>query len=89
MADEKKIVDPALSRFYKAMEKTNAEKIAHEMLAGISEDSSDSESFDIESGNEDAEDRPWRPSHVVFGKSTIKQGQIDAMREGTSVISIL
>jgi hypothetical protein len=25
-------------------------------------------------------DRPWRPSHVVFGKSTIKQGQIDAMR---------
>jgi hypothetical protein len=34
----------------------------------------------VESGNEDAEDRPWRPSHVVFGKSTIKQGQIDAMR---------
>jgi hypothetical protein len=33
-----------------------------------------------ESGNEDAEDRPWRPSHVVFGKSTIKQGQIEAMR---------
>jgi hypothetical protein len=48
------------------MEKTNAEKIAHEMLAGISEGSSDSESFDVESGNEDAEDRPWRPSHVVF-----------------------
>jgi hypothetical protein len=24
MADEKKIVDPALSRFYEAMEKTNA-----------------------------------------------------------------
>jgi hypothetical protein len=30
--------------------------------------------------NEDAEDRPWRPSHVVFRKSTIKQGQIDATR---------
>jgi hypothetical protein len=56
------------------------EKIANEMLARISENSSDSESFDIESGNEDAEDRPWRPSHVVFGKSTIKQGQIEAMR---------
>jgi hypothetical protein len=56
------------------------EKIANEMLAGISENSSDSESFDVESRNEDAEDRPWRPSHVVFGKSTIKQGQIDAMR---------
>jgi hypothetical protein len=61
------------------MEKTNVEKIANEMLAGISENSSDSESFDVESENEDAEDQPWRPSHVVFGKSTIKQGQIDAM----------
>jgi hypothetical protein len=80
MADEKKIVDPALARFYKAMEKANMEKIANEMLAGISENSSNSESFDVESGNEDAEDRSWRPSHVVFGKSTIKQGQIDAMR---------
>ena len=80
MADEKKIIDPALAGFYEAVEKTNMEKIANEMLAGISENSSDSESFDVESGNEDAEDRPWRPSHVVFGKSTIKQGQIEAMR---------
>jgi hypothetical protein len=80
MADEKKIVDPTLSGFYEAIEKTNAEKIANEMLAEISEISSDSESFDVESGNENAEDQPWRPSHVVFGKSTIKQGQIDAMR---------
>jgi hypothetical protein len=80
MADEKNIVDPALARFYEAMEKTNAEMIANEMLAGISENSSDSENFDVESGNENAEDRPWRPSHVVFGKSTTKQGQIDAMR---------
>jgi hypothetical protein len=22
----------------------------------------------------------WRPSHVVFGKSTVKQGQIEAMK---------
>jgi hypothetical protein len=80
MANEKNIVDLALSGFYEAMEKTNSENITHEMLAGISEGSSDSESFDVESGNEDAEDRLWRPSHVVFGKSTIKQGKIDAMR---------
>jgi hypothetical protein len=40
------------------MKKANAEKIANEMLAGISEHSSDSESFNVESGNEDAEDRP-------------------------------
>jgi hypothetical protein len=80
MADEKKIVDPVLAGVYEAIEKTNVEKIANEMLVGISENSSDSESFDVESGIEDAEDRSWRPSHVVFEKSTIKQGQIDAMR---------
>jgi hypothetical protein len=80
MADEKKVVDPTLAGFYKTMKKTNAAKIANEMLAGISENSSDSESFDVESGNEDVEDRPWRPSHVVFGKSTIKQGQIEAKK---------
>ena len=57
MAGEK-VVDPALSKFYEAMERTNAEKITHETLAGISESSSDDESFDAESENEDAEDRP-------------------------------
>jgi hypothetical protein len=72
MASEKKTVDLVLSEFYEAMERTNAEKIAHETLAGISEDSSDSEDFDAESENEGAEDWPLRPSHVVFGKSTIK-----------------
>jgi hypothetical protein len=73
MAEEKKVVEPALSGFYEAMEKTNIEKITNEMLAGLSEDSGDSESFDLESGNKDAEDRPWRPSHTIFRKSTIKQ----------------
>jgi hypothetical protein len=76
MADEKKVVDPSLSGIYEAMGRTNVENIAHETLAGISEGSSDSESFDAESGNEHAEDRPWRPSHVVLGKSTIKQGKL-------------
>jgi hypothetical protein len=56
MAGEKKIVDPALTEFYEAMKRTNAEKIAYETLAGISEDSSDSEDFDAESENEGAED---------------------------------
>jgi hypothetical protein len=58
MAGEKKIVDPVLSEFYEAMERTNAEKIAYETMAGISEGSSDSEDFDAESENEGAEDRP-------------------------------
>ena len=72
IAENKKSVDPTLAGFYEAMERTNAEKITNEILAGLAGDSSDSESFDIESENENAEDRPWRPSHVVFGKSTIK-----------------
>jgi hypothetical protein len=59
------------------MEKTNVEKITIEMLAGLSGDSSGSDSFDVESGNEDAEDWPWRSCHVVFGKSSVKQGHIE------------
>ena len=51
------------------------EKITNEMLAGISENSSDIESFNVESGNKDAEDRPWRPSHVGFFHSFVKSGQ--------------
>jgi hypothetical protein len=80
MAEDKKTVDPTLAGFYEAMEKTNMEKITNEMLAGLSGDSSHSDSFNVESGNEDVEDQPWRPSHVVFGKSTVKQGQIEAMK---------
>ena len=80
MSEEKKVVDPALAGFYEAMEKTNTEKITNEMLAELSEDSDDSENFDVESGNEDAEDWPQRPSHTIFGKSSIKQSQIDAMK---------
>ena len=33
----------------------------------------------MESGGEDSEDRPWRPSHTVFGKSTIRQSHLDNM----------
>jgi hypothetical protein len=78
MAEEKKSVDLALAGFYEAMKRTNVEKITDEMLAGLSGDSSGIESFDVESENEDVEDQPWRPSHV-FEKSTVKQGQIEAM----------
>ena len=78
--EEKKTMDSYIAGFVESMTKTNTEKITNEMLAGLSKDSSDSESFDLESGNEGAEDRPWRPSHTIFGKSTIKQSQIDAMK---------
>ena len=80
MAEDKKSTDPTLAGFYESMERTNVEKITNEMLAGLSGDSSDSESFDVESENEDTEDRPWRPSHVVFGKSTIRYWQIEVIK---------
>jgi hypothetical protein len=80
MAEEKKVADPAVTVFYEAMEKTNTEKITNEMLAGLSEDSGDSEGFDVESEDKDVENWPWRPSHTIFGKSSLKQSQIDAMK---------
>jgi hypothetical protein len=46
----------------------------------LSKDTDDSDSYDVESGDEDSEDRAWRPSHTVFGKSTIKQSRLDNMR---------
>jgi hypothetical protein len=66
--------------FLESIAKTNTEKITREILEGLSEDTSDSDSYDVESGREDSEDRPWRPSHEVFGKSTIKQSHLDNMR---------
>jgi hypothetical protein len=66
--------------FIELIAKTNTEKITREILDGLSEDTGDSDSYDVESGGEDSEDRPWRPSHAVFRKSTIKQSHLDNMR---------
>ena len=78
--EEKKAVDPYVAGFVESMAKTNTEKITKEILEGLSEDTGDSDSYDVESGDEDSEDRPWRPSHSVFGKSTIKQSHLENMR---------
>jgi hypothetical protein len=77
---EEKAVDPYVAGFVESMAKTNIEKITKEILEGLSEDTGDSDSYDVESGDEDSEDRPWRPSHSVFGKSTIKQSHLKNMR---------
>jgi hypothetical protein len=66
--------------FLQSIAKTNTEKITREILEGLSEDTSDSDSYDVDSGGEDSEDRPWRPSHAVFGKSSIKQSHLVNMR---------
>jgi hypothetical protein len=88
MSQEKKVVAGmklSLSEeknlgFIESISKTNTEKITREILEGLSEDTGDSDSYDVESGGEDSEDRPWRPSHSVFGKSAIKQSHLDNMR---------
>jgi hypothetical protein len=66
--------------FLESIARTNTEKITKEILEGLSEDTGESDSYDAESGGEDSEDRPWRPSHAVFGKSSIKQSHLDNMR---------
>jgi hypothetical protein len=78
--EERKVVNPYIAGFIESMEKTNTEKIAKEILEGLSEDTGDSDSYDAESGGEDSEDRPWRPSHAIFRKSTIKQSHLENMR---------
>jgi hypothetical protein len=78
--EEKKVADPYIAGFIESTAKTNTEKITKEILQGLSEDTCDSDSYDVESGDEDSEDRPWRLSHVVFGKSTIKQSHLENMR---------
>jgi hypothetical protein len=78
--EEKKAVNPFIAGFIESMEKTNTDKITKEILEGLSEDTGDSDSYDAESGGEDSEDRPWRPSHSIFGKLTIKQSHLENMR---------
>jgi hypothetical protein len=78
--EEKKAANPFIARFIESMSKTNTEKITKEILEGLFEDTDDSDSYDAESGDEDSEDRPWRPSHSVFRKSTINQSHLDNMR---------
>jgi hypothetical protein len=85
--DKKAIAESKLSLskemhlgFLQSISKTNTEKITREILEGLSEDTGDSDSYDVESGGEDSEDRPWRPSHTIFGKSSIKQSHLDNMR---------
>jgi hypothetical protein len=56
--EEKKTVDSYIAGLVESMAKTNTEKITEEILQGLSEDIGDSDSYDVESGDEDSEDRP-------------------------------
>jgi hypothetical protein len=80
LSEEEKLSEEKTAGFIESIAKTNTENITKEILEGLCEDTGDSDSYDAESGGEDSEDRPWRPSHIVFGKSTIKQSHLDNLR---------
>jgi hypothetical protein len=80
LSEEEKPLEKKTAEFVESIAKTNTENITKEIIEGLSEDTGDNDSYDTESGGEDSEDRPWRPSHTVFGKSTIKQSHLDNMR---------
>jgi hypothetical protein len=80
LSEEEKLLKEKTAGFIESIAKTNTEKITKEILEGLSEDTDDNDSYDVESGGEDSEDWPWRPSHAVFGKSTIRQSHLDNMR---------
>jgi hypothetical protein len=79
-SEEEKLLEEKTAIFVESIAKTNTEKITREILEGLSEDTGDRDSYDVESGGEDSKDWPWRPSHAVFGKSTIRQSHLDNMR---------
>jgi hypothetical protein len=56
--EEKKVMDPFLAWFYESMAKTNIEKITKEIMVDLSKDSDDSDDYDVETMDEDSEDRP-------------------------------
>jgi hypothetical protein len=58
MTEKKENKELGLVEFQEAMERSNVEKIADEMLAGLSDDSEDSEEFDFEEDVGDAKERP-------------------------------
>jgi hypothetical protein len=72
LSEEEKLLEEKTAGFVESIAKTNTKNITKEILEGLSEDTDDSDSYDVESGGEDSEDRTWRPSHAIFEKSTIK-----------------
>ena len=68
------------------MERTNIEKITNEMLVGLSGDSSDSESFDVESENEDAKDCRGGQAMLFSGNQLLNKGKLKRRRADISMI---
>jgi hypothetical protein len=59
LTKEEKLLKEKTAGFIESIAKTNTEKITKEILEGLSEETDDNDSYDVESGSEDSEDRPW------------------------------
>jgi hypothetical protein len=68
--EEKKVVDPFIAGFYESMAKTITEKITKEIIEGLSEDSDDSDDYDVESGDEDC----WNLLSAASGPTGVNYG---------------
>jgi hypothetical protein len=58
LTEEEKLLEEKTARFVESIAKTNIEKITKKILEGLFEDTDDNDSYDVESGGEDSEDRP-------------------------------
>jgi hypothetical protein len=59
LSEEEKLLEEKTAGFIESIAKTNTEKITKEILESLSEDTDDSDNYDMESGGKDSEDRPW------------------------------
>jgi hypothetical protein len=50
LSEEEKLSEEKTAGFIESIAKTNTEKITREILEGLSEDTGDSDSYDVESG---------------------------------------
>jgi hypothetical protein len=76
VAEEKKVVDPFIAEFYESMAKTNTEKITKEIMEDLSKDSNDSDDFDVETRDEDSEDRPWREAILSLESQPLNRAKL-------------
>ena len=76
VAKEKKVVDPFIVGFYESMAKTNTEKITKDIMEDLSKDSNDSDDFDVETRDEDSEDRPWREAILSLESQPLNRAKL-------------
>jgi hypothetical protein len=54
LTEEEKLLEEKTTGFVESIAKTNTGKITKKILEGLSEDTDDSDSYDVESGGEDS-----------------------------------